>query len=99
MAVVDGPDLQQVRQQLLDEVVEDLPVDDQPLRGQRLHRVVQQKQRPVLRNALLALDGGQEGRKQLGPIARDVEPGANGSSRLERFSRQKKKHFFAFKTH
>jgi hypothetical protein len=59
MSVMNRPDLEQVRQEFFDEIVEDFPVDDESFRRQRLDGVVKQKQCPVLRNAILALNRRQ----------------------------------------
>ena len=68
------PDLEKVRQKFFDEIVEDFPIDDQPPGGQRLDRVVQQQERPVLRDAVLALNPGQKSRKKLRPVTWYIEP-------------------------
>ena len=63
MSVMNCPNLKEVRQQFFDEVVEDFPIDDKPLGGQRLDCVVQQQERAVLGHAVLALNPGQQSRK------------------------------------
>ena len=74
MSVMNCPNLKEVRQQFFDEVVEDFPVDDEPLGGQRLDCVVQQQERAVLGHAVLALNPGQQSRKKLGPVAWNIVP-------------------------